>query len=104
MRAKPLQTHTCILCGGPAGRDRTVSIWDHMVKKRLWQYPKYALRVQDIAFNVDRLWLVVGVSYGWEHSEDTPVILFGGRCGCSDSVGENEEGERLWIWQERRRR
>ena len=56
------------------------------------------LRVQDIAFNVGRLGLVVGVSYSW--GEDALLILFGGRCGCGNSVGENKEGqgERLWRW------
>ena len=47
------------------GRARTVSIWDHMVKKQLRQYPKYVLRVQDLAFNVDGS--VVGV-------RDVPTI------------------------------
>ena len=50
-----------------ADGDRTVSIWDHTVKKQLWQYPKYALGVQDLAFNADGLGLMVGV-------RDVPTI------------------------------
>ena len=45
--------------------DGTLSIRDHMVKKQLWQYPKYTLRVQDLAFNADGS--VVGV-------RDVPTI------------------------------
>ena len=40
---------------------------DHTVKKQLWQYLKYALGVQDLAFNADGLGLVVGV-------RDVPTI------------------------------
>ena len=70
------------------------------------QYLKYALGVQDIAFNADGSWVTVEVSYSWEHGEDTPFILFGGGCGCGNSVGENEEGqgERLWRRGEGRQR
>ncbi|KAF8517022.1 WD40 repeat-like protein, partial [Hysterangium stoloniferum] len=53
-----------------AGGDGTVSIWDHTAKKRLRQYPKYSLSVQDIAFNVDGSRLAVGVSYGWEQGPE----------------------------------
>jgi len=53
-----------------AGGDGTVSIWDHTAKKRLRQYPKYALGVRDIAFNVDGSRLAVGVSYGWENGAE----------------------------------
>ena len=60
---------------------------------RWWQYLKYTLGVQDIAFNADGLWVVVGVSYSQEHSKDASFILFGGGCGCGNSVGENEEGK-----------
>ena len=45
-----------------AGGDGTVSIWDHTVNKRLWQYLKYTLGVQNIAFNVVRSQLEVGVT------------------------------------------
>ena len=37
------------------------------MKKQLQQYPKYALRVQDLAFNVDGSGLTVGV-------RDVPTI------------------------------
>ena len=75
-----------------------MSIWDHTVKKPLRHYPTYPLEMQDIRFNADGSQLVVGVSYRWEHSEDTPLTLFGRGCGCGDGVGEYEEeqGERLW--------
>lgn len=53
-----------------AGGDGTVSIWDHTAKKRLRQYPKYALGVQDVAFNLDGSRLAIGVSYGWENGPE----------------------------------
>ena len=59
-------------------------IWDHTAEKPLWHYPTYALKMQDIRFNVDRSRLAVGVSYGWEHSKDAPLTLFGGGCGCGE--------------------
>ena len=65
-----------------------MSIWDHTAKKPLRHYPTYALEMQDIRFNVDGPQLAVGVSYGWEHSKDAPLTLFGGGCGCGDGVGE----------------
>ena len=73
-------------------------IWDHTAKKPLWHYLTYVLEMQDIRFNADGSQLAVEVRYGWEHSEDAPLTLFGGGCGCSDGVGEYEEeqGERLW--------
>ena len=40
---------------------------DHTVKKQLQQYPKYALGVQDLAFNADGSGLAVGV-------RDVPTI------------------------------
>ncbi|KNZ76294.1 Mitotic checkpoint protein bub3 [Termitomyces sp. J132] len=36
-----------------AGSDATVSIWDHKVKKRLRQYPKFASSISSLAFNSD---------------------------------------------------
>lgn len=53
-----------------AGSDGTVSIWDHKLKKRLRQYPKYHSAVPSIAFNCDGTKLAVGVSYTWEEGED----------------------------------
>jgi cell cycle arrest protein BUB3 len=52
-----------------AGSDGTVSIWDHTLKKRLRQYPKYAAGVPAIAFSPDGQKLAVGVSYTWEDGE-----------------------------------
>jgi WD40 repeat protein len=52
------------------GSDGTVSIWDHKVKKRLRQYPKYSGPVPSIAFNCDGTRLAVGVSYTWDEGEE----------------------------------
>ncbi|KAH7908032.1 WD40-repeat-containing domain protein [Hygrophoropsis aurantiaca] len=53
-----------------AGSDGTVSIWDHKVKKRLRQYPKYTAPIPSIAFNCDGTRLAVGVSYTWDDGEE----------------------------------
>jgi WD40 repeat protein len=53
-----------------AGSDGTVSIWDHKVKKRLRQYPKYASSIPSIAFNCDGTRLAVGVSYTWDEGDE----------------------------------
>ena len=53
-----------------AGSDGTVSIWDHKLKKRLRQYPKYHSAVPSVAFNRDGTKLAVGVSYTWEEGEE----------------------------------
>ena len=53
-----------------AGSDGTVSIWDHKVKKRLRQYPKYSGPIPSVAFNCDRTRLAVGVSYTWDEGEE----------------------------------
>ena len=52
-----------------AGSDGTVSIWDHKVKKRLKQYPKYPGPVASVAFNCDGTKIAVGVSYTWDEGE-----------------------------------
>jgi len=53
-----------------AGSDGTVSIWDHKVKKRLRQYPKYTGPIPSVAFNCDGTRLAVGVSYTWDEGEE----------------------------------
>lgn len=53
-----------------AGSDGTVSIWDHKVKKRLRQYPKFNNPVSSVAFNSDGSKLAMGVSYTWDEGED----------------------------------
>jgi cell cycle arrest protein BUB3 len=53
-----------------AGSDGTVSIWDHKVKKRLRQYPKYSAAIPSIAFNCDGTRLAVGVGYTWDDGEE----------------------------------
>lgn len=52
-----------------AGSDGTVSIWDHKVKKRLRQYPKFNNPVSSIAFNSDGTKLAMGVCYTWDEGE-----------------------------------
>jgi len=52
-----------------AGSDGTVSIWDHKVKKRLRQYPKYPGPVASVAFNCDGTKIAVGISYTWDEGE-----------------------------------
>ncbi|TFK39202.1 WD40-repeat-containing domain protein [Crucibulum laeve] len=64
-----------------AGSDGTVSIWDHKVKKRLRQYPKFSAPVAAIAFNCDGTKLAVGASYTWDEGEaglktaQSPAVL-----------------------------
>ena len=53
-----------------AGSDGTVSIWDHKLKKRLRQYPKYNSAVPSVSFNCDGTKLAVGVSYNWDDGEE----------------------------------
>ena len=74
-----LQSYPIFLCSyhtirhntfASAGSDGTVSIWDHKVKKRLRQYPKYASAIPSIAFNCDGTRLAVGVSYTWDEGEE----------------------------------
>ncbi|KAF8156102.1 WD40-repeat-containing domain protein [Crassisporium funariophilum] len=52
-----------------AGSDGTVSIWDHKVKKRLRQYPKFPGAVAAVAFNCDGSKVAMGVSYTWDEGE-----------------------------------
>lgn len=52
-----------------AGSDGTVSIWDHKVKKRLRQYPKFNSPVSSIAFNKEGTKLAMGISYTWDEGE-----------------------------------
>lgn len=69
-----------------AGSDGTVSIWDHKVKKRLRQLPKFNNPIPSIAFNCDGTKLAMGVSYTWDDGEegaktaDRPAI-FVRKCG-----------------------
>ncbi|KIY52677.1 WD40 repeat-like protein [Fistulina hepatica ATCC 64428] len=49
-----------------AGSDGTVSIWDHKVKKRLRQYPKFDAPVASVCFNCDGTRLAVATSYTWD--------------------------------------
>jgi len=52
-----------------AGSDATVSVWDHKVKKRLRQYPKFPGGVAAVAFNCDGSRIAVGVSSTWDEGE-----------------------------------
>ena len=51
------------------GSDGTVSIWDHKVKKRLRQYPKFNNAVSSLAFNCDGTKLAMSLSYTWDDGE-----------------------------------
>ena len=52
------------------GSDATVSIWDHKVKKRLRQYPRYTAPVAALAFSADGTRLAIGASYTWDEGEE----------------------------------
>ncbi|KAI9447214.1 WD40 repeat-like protein [Lactarius psammicola] len=52
------------------GSDATVSIWDHKVKKRLRQYPRYTTPVAALAFSADGTRLAIGASYTWDEGEE----------------------------------
>ncbi|KAG5637735.1 hypothetical protein H0H81_003373 [Sphagnurus paluster] len=64
-----------------AGSDATVSIWDHKVKKRLRQYPKFPNPISSLAFNCGGTKLAVAVSYTWDEGEaglktaERPMVL-----------------------------
>ena len=47
-----------------------MSIWDHKVKKRLRQYPKYRTAIPSVAFNCDGTKLAIGISYTWDNGEE----------------------------------
>ncbi|EIM89377.1 WD40 repeat-like protein [Stereum hirsutum FP-91666 SS1] len=53
-----------------SGSDGTVSIWDHKVKKRLRQYPRYNTAIPAIDFNCDGTKLAIGVSYNWDNGDE----------------------------------
>jgi len=53
-----------------AGSDSTVSIWDHKVKKRLRQYPKFSNPVSSLSFNCDGTRLAIGVGYMWDQGSE----------------------------------
>ena len=71
-----------------AGSDVMVSIWDHKVKKRLKQYPKFPGGVAAIAFNCDGSMITVGVSSTWDEGEEgfNPVIPWLGVMKVGDEV------------------
>ncbi|KAJ3782766.1 WD40 repeat-like protein [Lentinula aff. detonsa] len=52
-----------------AGSDGTVSVWDHKIKKRLRQYPKFNNPVSSIAFNCDGSKLAIASCYTWDEGE-----------------------------------
>jgi hypothetical protein len=47
-----------------------VTIWDHKVKKRLRQYPRYGSPVAALALSADGAHLAVGASYTWDAGEE----------------------------------
>jgi WD40 repeat protein len=52
-----------------AGSDGTVTIWDHKLKKRLRQYPKFNNPVSSVAFNCDGTSIAIATSYTWDEGE-----------------------------------
>lgn len=76
-----------------AGGDGTVSIWDHSAKKRLKQYPKYSLGVQDIVFSHDGSRLAIAVSYGWENGAEQAAKSVG-----TAQVFIREMGDEVKVW------
>ncbi|KAM6503085.1 WD40-repeat-containing domain protein [Amanita muscaria] len=51
------------------GSDGTVSIWDHKVKKRLRQYPKFNNAIASLAFSCDGTKLGIALSYMWDDGD-----------------------------------
>jgi cell cycle arrest protein BUB3 len=64
----------CFFCSyntfASGGSDGVVAIWDHKVKKRLRQYPKFSAPIPSVAFNCDGTRLAMGVSYTWDEGEE----------------------------------
>jgi cell cycle arrest protein BUB3 len=64
-----------------AGSDGTLSLWDHSLKKRLRQYPKYNGGISTLDFNSDGSRLAIGVGDTWDDGVEpsagtvTPSIL-----------------------------
>ncbi|KAJ7597621.1 WD40 repeat-like protein [Mycena floridula] len=52
-----------------AGSDGTVSIWDHKIKKRLRQLPRFNVPVSSVAFNCEGTKMAVATSYTWDQGE-----------------------------------
>ncbi|KAH8989881.1 WD40 repeat-like protein [Lactarius hatsudake] len=77
------------------GSDATVSIWDHKVKKRLRQYPRYTAPVAALAFSADGTRLAVGASYTWDEGEE------GARSAERPALFVREPGEEVkpkgWV-------
>lgn len=71
------------------GSDATVSIWDHKVKKRLRQYPRYASPVAALAFSADGTRLAIGASYTWDEGEE------GARAAERPALFVREPGEEV---------
>ncbi|KAI9438832.1 WD40 repeat-like protein [Lactarius indigo] len=73
------------------GSDATVSIWDHKVKKRLRQYPRYTSPVAALAFSADGTRLAVGASYTWDEGEE------GARSAERPALFVREPGEEVKV-------
>ncbi|ESK87306.1 mitotic checkpoint protein [Moniliophthora roreri MCA 2997] len=73
-----------------AGSDGTVSVWDHKIKKRLRQYPKYDNPVSSVAFNKDGTKMAVATCYTWDEGE-------AGSRWTKDEKGQQKERERPMI-------
>ncbi|KAF9257717.1 WD40 repeat-like protein [Marasmius fiardii PR-910] len=76
-----------------AGSDGTVSVWDHKIKKRLRQYPKYNNPVSSVAFSKDGGKLAVATCYTWDEGE-AGAKWEGGVKGAG---GKEREMPMVWI-------
>jgi cell cycle arrest protein BUB3 len=54
------------------GSDKTVSIWDHVAKKRMKQYTGFVNEISCLAFSPDGKYLAIGSSY--EHDNGVPQV------------------------------
>lgn len=54
------------------GSDGFISLWDHLTKKRMKQYPKYPISISALSFSPDGTKLAIGASNEYDNS--TPPV------------------------------